>query len=294
MPASHRALYGYVNAVMEPWDGPAALAMTDGRWAVGGMDRNGLRPMRYTITNDGLLIAGSETGMVKTDETMVVEKGRLGPGQMIAVDLAEGKLYHDREIKDYLAALKPYDKWVGEITELDSLVKAAPAEPAVLAKEELRRRQLSVGITMEDLETVLHPMVDEAKEAIGSMGDDSPMAVLSDKYRGLHHFFRQNFSQVTNPPIDSLRERRVMSLRTRLGNLGNILDEDAGQCRLLQLESPVLTTAELGAMRGYMGETAAEIDCTFDVSAGAQRARATRCAASVRKPRTPSVAAPPT
>jgi glutamate synthase (NADPH/NADH) large chain len=268
MPAPHRALYGYVNAVMEPWDGPAALAMTDGRWAVGGMDRNGLRPMRYTITNDGLLIAGSETGMVKTDETTVVEKGRLGPGQMIAVDLAEGKLYHDREIKDYLAAQKPYDKWVGEITELDSLVKAAPAEPAVLAKEELRRRQLSVGITMEDLETVLHPMVDEAKEAIGSMGDDSPMAVLSDKYRGLHHFFRQNFSQVTNPPIDSLRERRVMSLRTRLGNLGNILDEDAGQCRLLQLESPVLTTAELRAMRGYMGETAAEIDCTFDVSAG--------------------------
>ena len=181
MPSSHRALYAYVNAVMEPWDGPAALAMTDGRWAVGGMDRNGLRPMRYTITNDGLLIAGSETGMVKTDETTVVEKGRLGPGQMIAVDLAEGKLYHDREIKDYLAALKPYDKWVGNITELDSLVKAAPAEPAVLAKEELRRRQLAVGITMEDLEMVLHPMVDDAKEAIGSMGDDSPMAVLSEQ-----------------------------------------------------------------------------------------------------------------
>ncbi|QQP88491.1 glutamate synthase large subunit [Skermanella sp. TT6] len=268
MPAPHRALYGYINAVMEPWDGPAALAMTDGRWAVGGMDRNGLRPMRYTITADGLLIAGSETGMVKVDESTVVEKGRLGPGQMIAVDLAEGKLYHDREIKDYLASQRPYDKWVGNITELDSLVKAAPAESAVLAKDELRRRQLAVGITMEDLETVLHPMVDEAKEAIGSMGDDSPMAVLSDKYRGLHHFFRQNFSQVTNPPIDSLRERRVMSLRTRLGNLGNILEEDATQCSLLQLESPVLTTAEFRAMRDYMGETAAEIDCTFDVTAG--------------------------
>src|SRR3954447_15362868 len=253
---------------MEPWDGPAALAMTDGRWAVGGMDRNGLRPMRYTITNDGLLIAGSETGMVKVDETTVVEKGRLGPGQMIGVDLGEGRLYHDRELKTLLASQKPYGQWVRNIAELDSLVKAAPAEPAVLTKEELRRRQLAVGITMEDLETVLHPMVDEAKEAIGSMGDDSPMAVLSDKYRGLHHFFRQNFSQVTNPPIDSLRERRVMSLRTRLGNLGNILDEDAGQCRLLQLESPVLTTAELRAMRGYMGETAAEIDCTFDVGAG--------------------------
>ncbi|UEM22139.1 glutamate synthase large subunit [Skermanella mucosa] len=268
MPAPHRALYGYINAVMEPWDGPAALAMTDGRWAVGGMDRNGLRPMRYTITSDGLLIAGSETGMVKVDESTVVEKGRLGPGQMIAVDLAEGKLYHDREIKDHLASQHPYDKWVGNITELDSLVKAAPAESAVLAKDELRRRQLAVGITMEDLETVLHPMVDEAKEAIGSMGDDSPMAVLSDKYRGLHHFFRQNFSQVTNPPIDSLRERRVMSLRTRLGNLGNILEEDATQCSLLQLESPVLTTAEFRAMREYMGETSAEIDCTFDVAGG--------------------------
>ncbi|EWY38048.1 glutamate synthase [Skermanella stibiiresistens SB22] len=273
MPEAHRALYGYVNAVMEPWDGPAALAMTDGRWAVGGMDRNGLRPMRYTITNDGLLIAGSETGMVKVDESTVVEKGRLGPGQMIAVDLAEGKLYHDREIKDHLAAQRPFANWIGNMTELDSLVKAAPAESAVLAKDELRRRQLAVGITMEDLETVLHPMVDEGKEAVGSMGDDSPMAVLSDKYRGLHHFFRQNFSQVTNPPIDSLRERRVMSLRTRLGNLGNILEEDATQCSLLQLESPVLTTAEFRAMCEYMGSTSAEIDCTFDVDGGSNGLR---------------------
>src|SRR5690606_9731741 len=111
----------------------------------------------------------------------------------------------------------------------------------------------------------LQPMVETAKEAVGSMGDDTPLAVLSDRYRGLHHFFRQNFSQVTNPPIDSLRERRVMSLRTRLGNLGNILDEDESQCRLLQLESPVLSTAEYLAMRDYMGDTAAEIDCTFEV-----------------------------
>jgi glutamate synthase (NADPH/NADH) large chain len=268
MPQAHRDLYSYANSVMEPWDGPAALAIYDGRWVVGGVDRNGLRPLRYVITGDGLIIGGSEAGMVKINEQAVVEKGRLGPGQMIAVDLVEGRLFHDREIKDNLAAQRPYGNWIGSITVLDDLVKKAPVEPAELSKDELRRRQLAYGITMEDLELILQPMVDDAKEAVGSMGDDSPIAVLSDKYRGLHHYFRQNFAQVTNPPIDSLRETRVMSLKTRLGNLGNILDEDAGQCRLLQLESPVLTTAEFRAMRKYMGTTAAEIDCTFDAGAG--------------------------
>ncbi|HEV7370033.1 glutamate synthase large subunit [Arenibaculum sp.] len=268
MPEAHRNLYSYVNSVMEPWDGPAAIAAYDGRWVIGGMDRNGLRPMRFTVTGDGLIIAGSETGMVKIDETEVVRKGRVGPGQMIAVDLVEGRLLLDGEVKDRLAAKRPFGRWVDNITELDTLVKAAPAEPAELSRDVLRRRQFAVGMTMEDVEMILHPMVEDAKEAIGSMGDDSPLAVLSDKYRGLHHFFRQNFSQVTNPPIDSLRERRVMSLRTRLGNLGNILDEEASQCRLLQLDSPVLTTAEFRAMRGYMGATAAEIDCTFEVGAG--------------------------
>ncbi|MDR3516419.1 MAG: glutamate synthase large subunit [Azospirillaceae bacterium] len=271
MPQSHRALYNYANSVMEPWDGPAAIAATDGRWVIGGMDRNGLRPLRYTITDDGLLLAGSESGMVRIDETDVVEKGRVGPGQMIGVDLAAGRLYRDGEIKDMLAAQRPYGRWLdANLVSLDVLVKNASArhEPSELGRDELRRRQLGVGITMEDLELILHPMVEDAKEAIGSMGDDAPIAVLSDKYRGLHHFFRQNFSQVTNPPIDSLRERRVMSLRTRLGNLGNILDEEESQCRLLQLESPVLTTAEFRAMRDYMGSTAAEIDCTFPVPAG--------------------------
>ncbi|MFC7334609.1 glutamate synthase large subunit [Rhodocista pekingensis] len=268
MPKEHQDLYSYVNAVMEPWDGPAALAIYDGRWVMGGMDRNGLRPMRYVVTGDGLLIAGSEAGMVKVNEPTVVEKGRLGPGQMIAVDLAEGRLYKDREIKDKLAAQRPYGTWVKNITVLDDLVKQAPVEPAELTKEELRRRQTTYGVTLEDLETILHPMVEDAKEAIGSMGDDGPLAVLSEKYRGLHHYFRQNFSQVTNPPIDSLRERRVMTLRTRLGNLGNILEEDASQTRLLQLDSPVLTTAEFRAMRGYMGDTAAEVDCTFDAKGG--------------------------
>jgi glutamate synthase (NADPH/NADH) large chain len=270
MPDEVRALYAYANSVMEPWDGPAAIAATDGRWILGGMDRNGLRPLRYTITADGLVVAGSETGMVKLDETSIVEKGRLGPGQMLAIDLKEGRLYKDGEIKAKLAKERPWSKWARHITVLDDLVKKASArhEPADLAKDDLRRRQLAFGLTLEDMELILHPMVEDAKEAVGSMGDDSPLAVLSDGYRGLHHFFRQNFSQVTNPPIDSLRERRVMTLKTRLGNLGNILEEDESQTRVLQLDSPVLTTAEYRAMRAHMGITAKEIDCTFDPAAG--------------------------
>lgn len=268
MPQAWRDLYSYSNSVMEPWDGPAALAAYDGRWVVGGMDRNGLRPMRYVLTGDGLIIAGSEAGMVKVDEATVLEKGRLGPGMMIGVDLQRGRLFHDGEIKDELAGRKPYSKWVQNITRIDGFIKEHAAAPQRLDRDALRRRQQAVGWTMEDVELILHPMVEDAKEAIGSMGDDSPLAVLSERYRGLHHFFRQNFSQVTNPPIDSLRERRVMTIRTRLGNLGNILDEDESQTSLLQLDSPVLTTAEFAAMRAYMGDTAAVIDCTFDAKGG--------------------------
>jgi glutamate synthase (NADPH/NADH) large chain len=274
MPEAHRDMYSYCNSVMEPWDGPAALAMTDGRWVLGGMDRNGLRPMRYAVTADGLIIAGSESGMVRLDETTIVEKGRLGPGQMIGVDLAQGRLYRDREIKDMLAASRSFSAWVKNITPLDSLIKPSHGERAELGRDELRRRQAAFGWSLEDLELILQPMAEDGKEAVGSMGDDTPLAVLSENYRGLHHFFRQNFSQVTNPPIDSLRERRVMTLRTRLGNLGNILDEDASQCRLLQLDSPVLANAEFAAMRAYMGETAAEIQCCFDAEGGGGALRA--------------------
>ncbi len=267
MPQSHRDMYSYCNSVMEPWDGPDAIALTDGRWVLGGMDRNGLRPMRYAVTSGGLIVAGSEAGMVRLNETEIVEKGRLGPGQMIGVDLAEGRLYRDHEIKDLLAARQPYSRWVKNITVLDSLIKRS-GETVELARDELRRRQVAFGWSLEDLELILQPMAEEGKEAVGSMGDDTPLAVLSDRDRGLHHFFRQNFSQVTNPPIDSLREKRVMTLKTRLGNLGNILDEDASQCRLLQLDSPVLSNAEFAAMRAYMGDTAVEIDSTFAASGG--------------------------
>jgi glutamate synthase (NADPH/NADH) large chain len=268
IPQAQKDLYAYCNAVMEPWDGPAAICAFGGRWAIAGMDRNGLRPLRYTVTEDGLLFAGSETGMVRLKESRIVEKGRIGPGQMIAVDLAEGRLFHDQEIKNHLAGQAPFSRWVGQITVIDDLIRPDHGEPVELDKQDLRRRQLAYGLTMEDLELILHPMVEDAKEPIGSMGDDTPLAVLSDRYRGLHHFFRQNFSQVTNPPIDSLREKRVMSLKTRLGNLGNILDEDESQCRLLQLDSPLLSNAEFDAMRAYLGNSAVDIDCTFDAEGG--------------------------
>ncbi|WP_299438517.1 glutamate synthase large subunit [uncultured Rhodospira sp.] len=268
LPEPHGDLVSYCNCVIEPWDGPAAICATDGRWVVAGMDRNGLRPMRYSVTRDGLLVVGSETGMVRVPESDIVRKGRVGPGGMIAVDLREGVFYEDREIKDRLAARQAFGDWVKRITKLDSLITGDQDEPSGLAPEALRRAQVAFGQSMEDMELLLQPMVTDAKEATGSMGDDTPLAVLSDHYRGLHQFFRQNFSQVTNPPIDPLRETRVMSLRTRLGNLGNILDESPEQCEVLQLESPVLTTAEFEAMRRYMGETAAEIDCTFDPRGG--------------------------
>jgi glutamate synthase (NADPH/NADH) large chain len=272
-PPEHLALYRYLASVMEPWDGPAALAMTDGRWAVAGMDRNALRPLRYTRTDDGLLIVGSETGMVVVPESSVVEKGRLGPGQMIAVDLDEGRVFHDREIKDRIAGEADYAAMVADFLTIDDL--PAPGAPACrYDRAELARRQVAAGQTMEDMELILSPMVDQAKEAIGSMGDDTPLAVVSDKPRLISQFFRQNFSQVTNPPIDSLRERHVMSLKTRFGNLANILDPAGQQSRVLVLASPVLTCADWDRLKGYFGSAAAEIDCTFAPGGGPETLRA--------------------
>jgi len=268
MPDAHRDLFLYCNAVMEPWDGPAAIAGTDGAWVVAGLDRNGLRPLRYTQTTDGLLIVGSETGMVKLSEEQIAAKGRVGPGQCIAVELATGTFYRDRALKDLMSARHPFGKWTERTIRIDGIVKADTTEPDLFRGEELRRRQLAVGYTLEELETILHPMVEDAQEAVGSMGDDTPIAVLSSQYRGLHHYFRQTFSQVTNPPIDSLRETRVMTLKTRLGNLGNILDEDPTQCDMLMLDSPVLSNAEFAAMRQYMGTNACEVDCTFPADEG--------------------------
>lgn len=266
MPEAHRDFYAYSHTVMEPWDGPAAIAAYGGRWVLAGMDRNGLRPMRYVITGDGLLIVGSEAGMVKVDETEVVEKGRLGPGQMDAVNLQEGRFYKDGELKDKVAAMRPYKEWREKIRDFDTLLADRADESARMDRDTLRRRQVAVGWTIEDLELILHPMVEEQKEPTGSMGDDAPLAVLSDNYRGLHHFFRQSFSQVTNPAIDSLRERGVMSLTTRLGNLGNILETAESGGTILQLSSPVLLNGEFEAMCGHLGASAVAIDCTLDPS----------------------------
>ena len=274
MPQTHKDMFLYCNTVMEPWDGPAAIAATDGRWVIAGLDRNGLRPLRYTISRHAMLIVGSETGMVKLDESDIVEKGRVGPGQCIGVDLDAVRFYSDEEMKDMLAARQPFGEWAKRIRQIDHIVKTDAPEPVLFEGDALRRRQLTVGTTMEELEMILHPMVEDAQEAVGSMGDDTPLAVLSDKYRGLHHYFRQAFSQVTNPPIDSLRETRVMSLRTRLGNLGNVLDEDSSQFDLLQLESPVLSNAEFAAMRAHMGRSACVVDCTFPVAEGEAGLRA--------------------
>ncbi|WP_026438645.1 glutamate synthase large subunit [Acidocella facilis] len=268
MPQAHKDLFSYCAAVMEPWDGPAAVCATDGRFVIAGLDRNGLRPLRYSITRHNMLVVGSETGMVKFDEEDIIEKGAVGPGQTIAVDLQDTKFYHDGELKDMLAARQDFAAWTKRITVIDHIVKTDAPEPVRLDAEGLRRRQLAVGFSLEDMELILHPMVETAQEAIGSMGDDAPIAVLSDKYRGMHHFFRQSFSQVTNPAIDSLRETRVMSLKTRLGNLGNVLDENEEQCDLLQLESPVLSTAEFEAMRRTMGDAACVVDATFKIANG--------------------------
>ncbi len=262
LPAAWRDMYSYCNSVMEPWDGPAALAMTDGRWVCAGLDRNGLRPMRYVVTGDGLVIAGSEAGMVPIDESTVKEKGALGPGQMLAVDMAEGILYHDSEVKDKLANAQPFGEWVGKINELDEKL-AVVSEAPIFTGAELRRRQIAAGYSIEELEQVLAPMAEDGKEAIASMGDDTPSAVLSKQYRPLSHYFRQNFSQVTNPPIDSLREFRVMSLKTRFGNLKNVLDESSAQTEILVLESPFVGNAQWIEMIRQFNADVTEIDCSF-------------------------------
>ncbi|MBA4011462.1 MAG: glutamate synthase large subunit [Phenylobacterium sp.] len=268
---AHKALYAYCNSVMEPWDGPAAICASDGRWVVAGKDRNGLRPLRVAYTDDGLLIMGSEAGMCRVEESRIVRKTHISAGRMIAVDLAEGRLYGEDEIIDELAVRHPYDQWLGNMVDLENEIAPGP-EPRAYSREELIRRQVAAGMSLEDLELILAPMVEDAKEAVGSMGDDAPLAVLSDQYRPLSHFFRQNFSQVTNPPIDSLRETSVMSLKTRFKNLGNILAQDEAQTDVFVLESPVLTTGMYQRIAQFIGEkNVAVIDCTMPLPAPESR-----------------------
>ncbi len=265
IPDQWRALYEYCNAVMEPWDGPAAIAAFDGRWAIAGLDRNGLRPLRYAITEDGILAVGSETGMCPLGERRVKVRGAVEPGRMIAVDFDEAKFYTDKEILDFLADKHPYTEWTGDIVELEPEIGPGP-EPRLFHGEELARRQAGAAYDLEALDLILRPMAETGKEAVGSMGDDTPIAVLSDNYRPLSHFFRQNFSQVTNPPIDPLREDGVMSLKTRFKNLGNILITDKTQTDVFVLESPVLSNGMYVRLKERLDQKTVEIDCTYAVS----------------------------
>ena len=264
VPKNHQDLFNFLNSTIEPWDGPAAICATDAKWVLASSDRNGLRPLRYTISSDDLFFAGSETGMIKIPEEKIVEKGKLGPGQIIAIDLKKGKLFKDKAIKDLLA--KDYKKYNRQIIDLDKKISNENEKPNFIG-EELRKRQYLSGLSVEDLELILHPMAEEGKEASGSMGDDTPVAVLSSHFRPVSHYFRQNFSQVTNPPIDSLRENKVMSLKTRFGNLGNILDFDnLTEENIYVLDSPIQTNSQFKKFKKFFSKKVKIIDCTFNTS----------------------------
>jgi glutamate synthase (ferredoxin) len=252
MPAALRAFYKYHACLMEPWDGPAALAFSDGRIVGTALDRNGLRPARYVVTADGLVISGSEVGAVPVEETRIVHKGKLGPGQMVVVDIQSGHLFTDEDVKLTLANKQPYELWLSQ--HLQSLEQAAadPAEDqAVFEPEDIMALQMAFGYTNEDLNVVVKPMLMSGHEPVGSMGDDTPTAALSrlNPGRPLFHYFKQRFAEVTNPPIDSLREELVMSLSVGVGCRGNLLDETPEHGHLLQLRSPVLFDTDLAAIR---------------------------------------------
>ena len=264
VPKNHQDLFNFLNSTIEPWDGPAAICATDAKWVLAATDRNGLRPLRYSITSDNLFFAGSEAGMIKIPEEKIISKGKLGPGQIIAIDLKEGKLFKDKEIKDYIA--NDYKKYNKQIIDLDKKISTEKEKPEFTG-DDLRKRQFLSGLSIEDLELILHPMAEEGKEASGSMGDDTPVAVLSSHFRPVAHYFRQNFSQVTNPPIDSLRENKVMSLKTRFGNLGNILDFDnLTEEDIYVLDSPILTNSQFKKFKKIFSKKIKIIDCTFDIN----------------------------
>lgn len=248
MPESLKNCYEYLSCVSEPWDGPAAVAFTDGDIVGASLDRNGLRPARYKVTEDGLVVMGSEVGIIELDDSCVIEKGRLGPGQMIAVNTSRGQLLTDIQIKSEIANQKPYGIWVKQSTQLKEL-KPKPQGSITPVPENLEREQKAFGYMTEDVERFIKPMVLQAKEAVGSMGDDTPPAVISRHPRLLYHYFKQLFAQVTNPAIDSLRERLVMSLTTCLGKRYSLLTETENHAHLIRLTSPILTNEELHVLR---------------------------------------------
>jgi len=250
-----KAFYEYQACFNEPWDGPAGLVFSNGLVAAACLDRNGLRPARYKLTEDGIFVLASEVGCVELDEAEVIEKGRLAPGEMVAVDTQAGVLLRDGEIKQRLASRRPYLEWVKtNLLRLQEIVGRAIPEPANdLDLLGLSQRQVAFGYSSEELDMVFKPMVKDGQEALGSMGDDTPLAVLSLQPRLLYTYFSQLFAQVTNPPIDPIRERLVMSLATAMGWRRNLLGETAEHAKLLFSESPLLFPHELETLKHLPG-----------------------------------------
>src|SRR5437879_12896460 len=273
MDPQRRAFYEYHAAMMEPWDGPASIAFTDGRQSGATLDRNGLRPSRYMVTADDVVIMGSECGCLPVPEERIVKKWRLQPGKMFLVDLEKGRIVDDKELKDSLAGAKPYADWIERIrVRLDDVEseKTAPLKSAV----RLLDRQQAFGYTQEDLKLIMQPMAAAGEEPIGSMGNDSPLAVLSNKDKTLYHYFKQLFAQVTNPAIDPIREDLVMSLVSFIGPKPNLLGIDELNPPLrLEVSQPVVDFYEMEKIRHIERYTGGkfkswELDITYPFAWG--------------------------
>jgi len=249
MSAAKRAFYEYHASMLEPWDGPASIAFTDGRVVGAVLDRNGLRPSRYVVTKDGFVVMASEVGVLDIPPENVLHKGRLQPGRMFLVDTEQGRIIDDEEIKEGMAARQPYQRWLDDnLTRLRQL--PAPADvPARYAPEDLLFRQQALGYTAEDLRILMAPMALNGQDAVGSMGTDTPLAALSERPQLLFDYFKQLFAQVTNPPIDPIREDLVMSIATTIGSERNLFAETPLHCRQLHLDSPTLSDRELAQVR---------------------------------------------
>ncbi|HUT88119.1 MAG TPA: glutamate synthase large subunit [Thermoguttaceae bacterium] len=263
-----RAFYEYHSAIMEPWDGPAAIVFTDGRLVGGTLDRNGLRPCRYVVTTDGLVVLASEVGVIEFPPEKIRRKGRLQPGRMFLVDTQEGRIVVDNEIKGKIARQKPYRRWLEQNRiELRGLFQ--PSRSAEIDPETLAQRLRAFGYNREELQMVIAPMAANGQEPVGSMGTDTPLAVLSDRPKLLFNYFKQLFAQVTNPPIDPLREGLVMSLMTFTGKQRNLLDETPQHCRQLKLPHPILTNEDVERLRSVQREDfrVAVLPALFDAAA---------------------------
>ena len=259
-----KAFYEYHSILMEPWDGPAALLFSDGRYAGGMLDRNGLRPARYTITKTGTMVVASEVGVMDFDPTVIAEKGRLQPGKILLIDTQEGKIYYDGEIKDRLAHEHPYRQWLN--TNRIQLEKIHTGRKVSNAIENLEAKEMEFGFGEEDVNDTLIPMAIKGQEPTASMGNDTPLAVLSDQPQIFFNYFRQQFAQVTNPAIDSIREQLVMSLTEYIGRVGTgILNPNETNCKMVRLPHPILTNSQLDILQNirYKGFNTRKLSICF-------------------------------